>query len=248
VSLDPHWMGRLNTGLGASRTLAEILAVDHAELLASVIPDAAPALVAAVQHAGSLGVLARMRHIGAAMLAHTTPDLRARLQHHPSDTVRGWACFADACRDGDLPDVLTRVRPVADDPHFGVREWAWLAVRPHLAVHLDDAIRLLTKWTADPSERIRRFASEALRPRGVWAAHIRELKADPERGLALLEPLRADPSRYVQDSVGNWINDAAKTRPEWATNLGARWLAESPTDATARIVRRALRSIPTAPG
>ena len=96
-----------------------------------------------------------------------------------------------------------------------------MAVRPHLAPRLDEAIRALRPWTSEPSERIRRFASESLRPRGVWARHIPALKKEPERGLPLLEPLRADSSRYVQDSVANWINDAAKTQPAWQGALRA---------------------------
>ena len=90
---------------------------------------------------------------------------------------------------------------------------------------------------------MRRFASEALRPRGVWAAHIPTLKQQPERGEPILHPLRADPSQYVQDSVANWINDASKTRPDWAIALCKRWVAENDNAATARIVKRALRSV-----
>ncbi|MDQ4503170.1 hypothetical protein [Sinomonas sp. ASV322] len=48
-----------------------------------------------------------------------------------------------------------------------MREWAWLAVRPRLATELGRGVGLLRAWTADPSERIRRSASETLRPRGV---------------------------------------------------------------------------------
>ncbi|MBF1263322.1 MAG: DNA alkylation repair protein, partial [Lautropia mirabilis] len=161
------------------------------------------------------------------------------------DTVRGWGGFLVGARDDlDVAARLALIRPLADDPHFGVREWAWIAVRPHLVAELDASIALLAGWTGDASERVRRFASEALRPRGVWAGHIAALKRQPEKGLPILEPLRADPAAYVQDSVANWLNDAAKDQPDWVREVCGRWQAERPEDSnTQRIVRRALRSL-----
>jgi len=124
-----------------------------------------------------------------------------------------------------------------------VREWAWMAVRPHLAADLDTAIAHLAAWTDSPSDRLRRFACEALRPRGVWCAHIAALKREPARMLPILAPLRADPSPYVQDSVGNWLNDAAKDQPDWVRQHCAQWQRDTPGAATARICQRALRNL-----
>jgi 3-methyladenine DNA glycosylase AlkC len=70
------------------------------------------------------------------------------------------------------------------------------------------------------------------------------LKKEPWRGLPLLQALRADPSRYVQNSVANWLNDAAKTQPDWVRGVCAQWSGGTVPPATAYILRRAQRSIP----
>lgn len=194
--------------------------------------------------AQKLGILKRMTTIGAALADRLDAAEVERLACHASDSVRGWVCFLHAARATAGPAaLLDQLRCFVDDAHFAVREWVWMAARPTLTSDLHTSIGILAGWTGDPSERVRRFASEALRPRGVWATHIPALKQHPELGEPILHPLRAGPSRYVQDSVANWINDAAKTRPEWAVELCGRWAAEGSDSATARIVKRALRSV-----
>ncbi len=237
-------LAALNAGTLETATLVEGLAVDFAALMAAAVPEAgadAPGRLAALAGAG---VTQRMAAAGALLAERLGAAGAERLAGHPSDTVRGWAAYAVGAAPGlALAERLARVRALADDRHFGVREWAWLAVRPHVAADVPRAVALLAPWTAEPSERLRRFASEATRPRGVWAAQLRALVQDPGLGLPVLEPLRADPSRYVQDSVGNWLNDAAKARPDWVRALCARWQAGEAAPATARICARALRSL-----
>ncbi|MDO4259804.1 MAG: HEAT repeat domain-containing protein [Actinomycetaceae bacterium] len=244
ADIDPEYLAELNAGTVSSRTLTEALAINHSILLQAVLPNAPEDLRKVVSVAQELGIMKRMVAIGAALADSLTSEQSEYLASHPSDTVRGWACFLLGARHGDSPTAaLDNIRPFADDEHFSVREWAWMAVRPALVRDLESSIDLLAQWTADPSERVRRFASEALRPRGVWAAHIAALKEQPELGEPILEPLHTDPSRYVQDSVANWINDAAKTRPDWAIEICDRWVVTSDSPATGRIVKRALRSI-----
>jgi len=165
------------------------------------------------------------------------------LASHPSDVARCWAAQWIAFGDLDLPAKLQSVWRFAADPHFGVREQAWMAVRDEIAGCVDEAIGLLRPWTLHADPNIRRFASEATRPRGVWCAQIDTLKREPWRGLALLEPLRADDSRYVQNSVANWLNDAAKTQPQWVREVCARWSRGRVPAATRYIVKRAQRSM-----
>ncbi len=242
--LPPDRLAALNDGTAAARTLAECLAVDQPALARAVVGH--DAVVRAAEEGKALGISRQMAAIGAAVAAVLPADAVERLAGHPSDTVRGWAAFAIG-RGADigvpLPERLAAQRRFAADGHFGVREWAWLAVRPFIVQDMAGAIAALIPWTADADPTIRRFAVEATRPRGVWCEHSAALKRDPDPGLPLLEPLRADPARYVQDSVANWLNDAAKTAPDWVRGVCAGW-AGSPNPATARIIQRATRSLP----
>lgn len=233
-------LARLNNGTAETRTLAEGLAISFPHLLATVAP--ALAEVAVTTLPSTLGVTQRMAKAAALLHEHKDEALLARLLTHPSDTVRGWGAYLIAALpDLSLADRLAQVRPLADDPHFGVREWAWLALRPAIAAEIDAALHLLVPWTAEPSANLRRFASEATRPRGVWCAHISALKTDPARALPLLRSLCRDDSPYVQDSVGNWLNDAAKSRPDWVSGLLADWRRD-PLIAP-RLLKRAGRSL-----
>ena len=234
----------LSRGQMQSATLAECMALDQAMLVRTVFPGLSASALKAVNVACALGVLKRMACIGAVLLDELGTDGIAQCQSHAADTVRGWACFMIGAQPAlDLQARLTSIRPLADDVHFGVREWAWMGVRPHLAQELAESIAHLAPWTAEPSERLRRFASEALRPRGVWCAHIAALKREPAQALPILSPLRADPSAYVQDSVANWLNDAAKDQPAFVRDLCTQWLQGTSTDATRRICQRAQRNL-----
>lgn len=233
-------LAALNAGAPAT-TLTECLAVDFAALMRAALPGTGEAALAEMAAAAPLGITRRMA-LAARLIRDACGDA-GELRRHPSDSVRGWACFMIGADAAPLAGKLAAIRPLADDPHFGVREWAWLALRPDLAAGLPEAIAILSGWTASPSANLRRFASESIRPRGVWCAHIGALKRDPAQALPVLEPLRADPAAYVQDSVGNWLNDAAKDQPGWVRALCARWESESPCAGTARIRKRALRTI-----
>lgn len=234
----------LNSGRLESATLVESLAVDHSALMRATCPEVPEAQRQRLVPENKLGITRRMSVAAELLLEHGGEGAIGRLSKHPLDTVRGWAAFMI----GQLPNLplaerLERMRALADDPHFGVREWAWLALRPHIGAKLETAVQLLTPWTFAESASVRRFAVEAARPRGVWAQHIAGLKRDPDMGLPLLDPLKADTAVYVQDSVANWINDVAKDRPDWAEALCRRWRTESRSPATERICRRAVRSL-----
>jgi 3-methyladenine DNA glycosylase AlkC len=243
----------LNEGLLATANLNEFLAIDLARLTRKVARDIgleprAERITDTLAMLGAFAPVKRHRHVARALydLAEPRADRDAiahALATHPSDVARSWAAQWIMFSGLTLPEQLRCVRRFAADAHFNVRETAWMAVRDELAGALDEAVTLLQPWVREPDENLRRFASEATRPRGVWCAPIETLKAQPWRALPLIEPLKADPSRYVQNSVANWLNDASKTQPEWVDEVCRRWLAESEAPATAYIVRRALRTL-----
>lgn len=236
----------INCGTIETKNLAECLAVNFVTLFTSVFPDASRSAKTAVSTALKLGILARMDAIAAVLLEEYGTDVLDRLKDHSSDTVRGWGAFVVGRIPGlSLKKRLAMIQTFANDHHFGVREWAWMAVRKQISSELEPAIEILASWATHSSPNIRRFASEATRPRGVWAPHITTLKENPEIALPVLEPLKTDPDRYVQDSVANWLNDAAKSKPDWVRHICKRWSACSSSKATAHIVKRAQRSIST---
>jgi 3-methyladenine DNA glycosylase AlkC len=228
----------LHSGQREASNLTELLAIDVETLLNNVLPAFnVPALPA------SLGITKKYSLIASELQKQFGFKLFESLKVHASDTLRALACYLLAEQSFSFEEKLTLVRPLADDHNPGVREWAWIAMREDCAAAIAHAITLLVPWTADPSGNIRRFSSELTRPRGVWCKHISALRAQPWLGLPILLPLRSDPAKYVQLSVGNWLNDAGKDHSQWVKDLCAVWMAVSSTKETEKICRRATRNL-----
>ncbi len=171
-------------------------------------------------------------------------ELFGLMKNHSSDLVRCWATYFIGKNDSlNISETLEKIQSFAADKHFGVREISWLSVRSKITENLSESIKILTSWTSNSDENIRRFCTESTRPRGVWCSHIDILKHEPEMALSLLEPLKSDSSKYVQNSVGNWLNDASKTRPDFVIKLTEKWQSESKTKETNYIISKALRTI-----
>jgi len=249
-------LAALNRGETETVNLVEWLAVDHAALLERALEafpsDVRETLVASALRRATDGIKSRIettgKELGAALCAsqddHDDKDALRRLSSHRSDVVRAWAAYARiAAPETSFEERLRQMRIFAADPNMSVRECAWLAARRWVVDEMPRALRLLAPWALDADANVRRCAVEGTRPRGVWCRHSALLKDDPTPGFPLLEPLRADPSRYVQNAVANWLNDDSKSRHGLVRTLCARWEHESPAKATAYIVRRAQRSL-----
>jgi 3-methyladenine DNA glycosylase AlkC len=229
---------QLNEGVLETANLMEALTVDFARLLQSALGYSLSE--DRQQRLKSLGITQRMREASRYLLEQKF-NIDSLLSH-PSDTVRGWAGYMIAFDSRlSLKQKFNLIQNLADDHHFGVREWSWLSMRPYSVEDPALVIELLKPWLTQTANK-RRFASEITRPRGVWCAHITILKEQPQMALSILDALKADPSRYVQNSVANWLNDSAKSQRQWVKDLCQVWQQESPTEATAYICKRALRN------
>jgi 3-methyladenine DNA glycosylase AlkC len=243
-TIDPAILQQLNEGTLQSATLSELLAVDFAHLMRHGFPGIKAEAIDRMHTAANQGITKRMELAATILTEQLSPKAIKGLLLHPSDTVRGWAAYCITVDSSlSLEKAIDRVRPLADDPHFGVREWAWLAVRPVVAQDIKKSINLLMAWAIDPSENIRRFAIEVTRPRGVWSKHIADLKTSPKLGEGLLNRVMEDPARYVQDSCANWLNDAAKSNADWVVGYCEQWRQRSDSQAVSYITRRAMRNL-----
>ena len=238
-----------------TRNLAECLAVNQTTLvsaLASQLPAALiEQLATCAQATSTLGLSKKIAAIGLSLgqwleqsPVPTRQQVLEQCSSHISDTVRSWAAFAQVhlSRTQALEPALLAQLRYARDEHFGVREWAWMALRPRLCQSLENALALLGQHADHADPLVRRFCIEVLRPRGVWCEHISALKQAPEVAEPLLVPRLAEADKYAQDSVANWLNDASKTRPDWVIQL----FKQHPPSckASRRIHTRATRSLP----
>ncbi len=244
---------QLNTGQLETANLVEWLAVNQQLLLESLLHehhrvDYLQPVQDKIKQLSKQTVNTINEAIGTGLfeLARDNKDstLLKIMSTHKADLIRCWATYAIGKNEAlDITETLQQIQAFAADQHFGVREICWMAVRQKIAQYLEESISILAQWTANPDPNIRRFATESTRPRGVWCTHIDVLKQTPELALPILEPLKSDPEKYVQDSVGNWLNDAGKTQSEFVQALCQRWEKESDTKATQYILKRALRTL-----
>lgn len=244
---------QLNTGQIETANLVEWLAVDQRLLLENLLKQNKrthylKVILTKIDQLKKQTVNTINEAIGTGLfeLTRQTNDKNflVIMSNHNADLVRCWTTYTIGKNENlNIGETLKQIQPFSADKHFGVREICWMAVRPKIAENLSESIKTLAKWTTSQDENIRRFTTEATRPRGVWCEHIEELKQNPELALSILEPLKSDPAKYVQDSVGNWLNDASKTQPDFVTELCKRWEKESGTKETKYITKKALRTL-----
>ena len=132
AEIPPDVLRELSTGQLQTVNLVEFLAVDLELLLRSVaaqigVDPQHAVLEKVLRELPTLKPMRRHWAISAALQEAIAQDQAAadKLAGHPSDIARQWAALMVGLRAEDsLVSRLQRIRPLAADPHFGVREFA----------------------------------------------------------------------------------------------------------------------------
>ncbi len=154
--------------------------------------------------------------------------------------IRGWAAWPLAAIV-ELFGPSSPTAALAAMEHVTKAMSCEFAVRPFLRDHYEATYACLLEFSGHDDERVRRLASEGMRPRLPWGINVQRLLDDPEPGLAILHRLRHDPSESVRRSVANHLNDVARLHPETVVATLAAWTDEPETDR--RMVVHALRNL-----
>jgi 3-methyladenine DNA glycosylase AlkC len=143
-----------------------------------------------------------------------------------------WAALAGLGQPQQALPALARLTR-----HFS----AEFAIRPFLAQHLEPTLAHLAQWVSDADPRVRRLASEGSRPLLPWGQHVAALKRDPQRCLALIEPLASDADEVVRRSAANHLNDVSRLDAGVALDHARRWQVQG--GEAAGTVRHGLRTL-----
>lgn len=116
------------------------------------------------------------------------------------------------------------------------------AVRPLIAKYPKRASKIMLKWSKDKSVHVRRLASEGMRINLPWAKKSTVCMDEFHTYKQILNNLKSDPSKFVQKSVGNNLNDLYKNFPNKANEIIRDWQKKTPSKQTQWIINHGLRS------
>ncbi len=123
-----------------------------------------------------------------------------------------------------------------------MRNTSEYAIRPYVIHHYEKTMKQMSQWSLDSNFHVRRLSCEGLRPRLPWAKKLQIFIDNPAPLIPILNNLKADKSKYVQNSVANCINDIIKDNLEVATKLIESWLPTH-SNETKWIIKHSLRKL-----
>jgi len=119
---------------------------------------------------------------------------------------------------------------------------AEFSIRYFLKAQENKTLQQLSLWAKDENVHVRRLVSEGSRPRLPLAMRLHSFVQEPTPVLELLELLKNEPSRLVQRSIANNLNDIAKDNPDACVALLKRWKKEKVVDID-YIIKHATRTL-----
>lgn len=183
------------------------------------------------RHWPGMELKARMRHIAQCLhafmpapFAKASKILTGLVDELVVNNMTGYGLefmfIPDYVEQYGLDDLPSAIKAMEKVTRFTSCEFA---VRPYIIHYPEEMVQQMLKWSLHKNEKVRRFASEGIRPRLPWAMAIPFLKKDPSPILPILENLKDDPSEFVRKSVANNLNDISKDHPELMLDIARRW-------------------------
>lgn len=115
-------------------------------------------------------------------------------------------------------------------------------IRPFIEKYPQKTMKRMELWSKNENKHVRRLASEGCRPRLPWAPKLSMFIQNPHPILPILENLKNDPSKYVQKSVANNLNDILKDNYDIGINRIKKWSHSTPSSPQKWIIKHALRN------
>ena len=118
-------------------------------------------------------------------------------------------------------------------------EWA---IRIFLEQEEKRTLEYLKACAKSDNCHVRRLVSEGTRPRLPLSSRLYSFMKDPTPVLTLLELLKNEPTRLVQRSIANNLNDIGKDNPDAVVTFLEQWKKEE-VDDVEWIIKHATRSL-----
>ncbi|UAB80821.1 DNA alkylation repair protein [Marixanthomonas sp. SCSIO 43207] len=116
------------------------------------------------------------------------------------------------------------------------------AIRPYITNHKDKTLEYIKRWSTSSNFHLRRLASEGVRPRLPWAKKLDVFIENPRPIIPILNTMKDDPSRYVQKSVANCLNDILKDNFDIGKEIIEQWNHADIGKERKWIIKHALRN------
>lgn len=120
------------------------------------------------------------------------------------------------------------------------------AIRPLLETNPKKTFKVMLQWSKDESVHVRRLSSEGGRITLPWSKKSTVCIDEFDLYKQILTNLNSDPSRFVQKSVGNNLNDLYKFSPKKAQEIIDEWKSQPLSKETEWIIKHGSRNLSAA--